>query len=140
MTPHLHLSLQSGSPEVLRRMGRGHYGPAEIFEFLNGLNEIWPVYGLGADIIAGFPGETENNLTETLDVVERLPLSYAHVFPYSERPGTPAASFKGSVPGHLRRERAKLLRQAVERKRALFLRGLLARPHMDVVLKTTARA
>lgn len=135
ITPHLHLSLQSGSPEVLRRMGRGHYGPEEIFAFLKGLDEIWPVYGLGADIIAGFPGESEDNLSETLSVVERLPLSYAHVFPYSERPGTPAASFKGSIPGHLRRERAKLLRQAVERKRALFLRGLLARPHMDVVLE-----
>ncbi len=135
MSPHLHLSLQSGSPEVLRRMGRGHYGPDQIFGFLEGLGRIWPVFGLGADIIAGFPGETEEHFRQTLDVAERLPLSYAHVFPYSERPGTPAVTFSGAVPPHLRRERAKLLRQAVARKRAAFLRGLLALPHMDVVME-----
>ncbi len=135
MSPHLHLSLQSGSPDVLRRMGRGHYGPDMVFGFLEGLGKVWPVFGLGADIIAGFPGETDEHFRQTLDVAERLPLSYAHVFPYSERPGTPAASFKGAVPGHVRRERAKLLRAAVGRKRGRFLRGLLARPHMDVVLE-----
>jgi len=135
MSPHLHLSLQSGSTEVLRRMGRGHYGPEDVFAFLDGLRDIWPVYGLGADIITGFPGETETHMRETLDVISRLPLSYAHVFPYSERPGTPAVLFKGAVPGHLRRERAKLLRQAVSRKRADFLRGLLTHAHMDVVLE-----
>lgn len=133
MSPHLHLSLQSGSPEVLRRMGRGHYGPEQIFGFLEGLRRVWPVFGLGADLIAGFPGETQEHVRQTMDVVERLPLSYAHVFPYSERPGTPAAAFPGSVPAHVRRERAKALRQVVAGKRAAFLRGLLALPHMDVV-------
>ncbi len=133
MSPHLHLSLQSGSPEVLRRMGRGHYGPEQIFGFLEGLRRVWPVFGLGADLIAGFPGETDEHVRQTMDVVERLPLSYAHVFPYSERPGTPAAAFPGSVPAHVRRERAKALRQVVAGKRAAFLRGLLALPHMDVV-------
>lgn len=138
MSPHLHLSLQSGSPEVLRRMGRGHYGPEQIFSFLEGLGRVWPVYGLGADIIAGFPGETEEHVLQTLDVVERLPLSYAHVFPYSERPGTPAVNFSGSVPPHLRRERAKGLREVVARKRALFLQRLLKLPHMHVVLEEGA--
>lgn len=133
MSPHLHLSLQSGSPEVLRRMGRGHYGPEQIFGFLEGLRRVWPVFGLGADLIAGFPGETQEHVRQTMDVVERLPLSYAHIFPYSERPGTPAAAFPGSVPAHVRRERAKALRQVVAGKRAAFLRGLLALPHMDVV-------
>ena len=135
MSPHLHLSLQSGSPEVLRRMGRGHYGPEDIFGFLDELGKVWPVYGLGADFIAGFPGETEAHARETLDVVERLPLTYAHVFPYSERPGTPAATFKGSVPGHVRRERAKALREVVERKRAAFLHRLLGLASMNVVLE-----
>ncbi|SFJ44134.1 radical SAM methylthiotransferase, MiaB/RimO family [Desulfomicrobium apsheronum] len=135
MTPHLHISLQSGSPEVLRRMGRGHYGPEQIFDFLQDLSEIWPVFGLGADLIAGFPGETQAHADETMDVVQRLPLSYAHVFPYSERPGTPAVLFKGSVPGHIRRERAKTLRQAVARKRADFLLELLKLPAMDVALE-----
>ena len=135
MCPHLHLSLQSGSPEVLRRMGRGHYGPEQVFGFLEGLGRVWPVFGLGADIIAGFPGETGEHVRQTLEVVERLPLSYAHVFPYSERPGTPAVDFSGVVPPHVRRERAKDLREAVARKRSVFLRGLLAVPHMHVVLE-----
>lgn len=135
MTPHLHLSLQSGSPEVLRRMGRGHYRPGEIFLFLEELRRIWPIFGLGADIITGFPGETEELFSETLDVITRLPLTYAHVFPYSERPGTPAARFAGSVPAHLRRERAKTLRRVVDTKKGLFLRQLLERPHIDVVLE-----
>jgi MiaB/RimO family radical SAM methylthiotransferase len=133
MCPHLHLSLQSGSPEILRRMGRGHYNPEGVFGFLERLQDIWVAFGLGADIIAGFPGETEEHFRQTLDVVERLPLTYAHVFPYSERPGTPAATFAGSVPGHLRRERAKILRQAAGRKHAAFLHDLLARPVMDLV-------
>jgi len=135
MTPHLHISLQSGSPEVLRRMGRGHYGLEQIFAFLHDLRDIWPVFGLGADLIAGFPGESQTHADETLQVIKRLPLSYAHVFPYSERPGTPAALFKGAVPGHLRRERAKALRREVGRKRADFLRELLKLPVMDVVLE-----
>ena len=135
MTPHLHISLQSGSPEVLRRMGRGHYGLEQIFAFLHDLRDIWPVFGLGADLIAGFPGETQSHADETLEVIKRLPLSYAHVFPYSERPGTPAAGFKGPVPGHVRRERAKILRQEVTRQRAGFLRDLLRLPDMTVALE-----
>ena len=135
MAPHLHISLQSGSPEVLRRMGRGHYGPRDIFSFLEELRGIWPVFGLGADLIAGFPGETPDHAEETLAVVEALPLSYAHVFPYSERPGTPAAGFKGVVPGHVRRERARALREAVAGKRGLFLRELLDLPAMRVALE-----
>jgi MiaB/RimO family radical SAM methylthiotransferase len=135
MTPHLHISLQSGSPEVLRRMGRGHYGLEQIFAFLHDLRDIWPVFGLGADLITGFPGETQAHADETLEVIKRLPLSYAHVFPYSERPGTPAALFKGAVPGHIRRERAKALRREVARKRADFLHELLKLPFMDVILE-----
>lgn len=127
MSPHLHISLQSGSPDVLRRMGRGHYGPEEIFAFLDGLHSIWPVLGLGADLITGFPGETAEHFEETQGVVTRLPLTYAHVFPYSERPGTPAATFAGVVPGHVRRERAKHLRAMVADKRAAFWQSLQER-------------
>lgn len=125
ISPHLHISLQSGSKDVLRRMGRGHYGPEDIFSFLEGLRAVWPVFGLGADIITGFPGETEELFAQTQDVVRRLPLTYAHIFPYSERPGTAAAKFSGSVPGHIRRQRAKDLRALVSTKRQVFLRSLL---------------
>jgi MiaB/RimO family radical SAM methylthiotransferase len=135
MSPHLHLSLQSGSPAVLRRMGRGHYNPEGIALFLTELAEIWPIFGLGADIITGFPGETEEHFTQTLDLTSRLPLSYAHVFPYSERPGTPAATFAQAVPGHVRRERAKAVRRIVSKKRRLFLERLLHLPAMQVALE-----
>lgn len=135
MCPHLHLSLQSGSPAVLRRMGRGHYSPEDVVDFLERLPALWPVFGLGADIIAGFPGETGEHFAETLELSARLPLSYAHVFPYSERPGTPAASFSPVVPGHVRRQRAKTLRRAVAEKRRRFLTRLLGLDSMSVALE-----
>lgn len=137
--PHLHLSVQSGSQEILRRMGRGHYGPEDIFHFLKGLHELWPVFGLGADLITGFPGETERHAAETRQVIQRLPLTYAHIFPYSERPGTPAAQFPHQVPGHLRRERAKDLRALVRAKRQAFLQRLLALPVMTVIPEQTSQ-
>ena len=133
--PHLHLSLQSGSPWILKRMGRGHYGPEQVFDFLDGLAHIWPIFGLGADLITGFPGETAGLFQETLDVVAQLPLSYAHVFPYSERPGTPASTFSGALPEHVRRERAKNLRNVVRAKRDKFLHSLLQVSPMHVVLE-----
>ena len=135
MCPHLHLSLQSGSPAVLRRMGRGHYSPEDVVDFLESLPALWPVFGLGADIIAGFPGETGEHFAETLELAARLPLSYAHVFPYSERPGTPAASFSPVVPGHVRRQRAKNLRRTVAEKRRRFLTRLLGLDSMSVALE-----
>ena len=79
--PHLHLSLQSLSPEVLLRMGRKSYDMAGIHIFLKELASIWPAYGLGADFICGFPGETNYEFQQTLEYTELLPLSYAHVFP-----------------------------------------------------------
>lgn len=139
MSPHLHVSLQSGSPEILRRMGRGHYNPDQIFHFLSRLTTVWPVFALGVDIIAGFPGETDLHLLETLHVVQCLPLSYAHVFPYSERPGTPAARFPERVPPHIRRERSKMLRTAVAKQRGRFLDRLLRQKPMHIVLENTTQ-
>lgn len=140
LCPHLHLSLQSGSPEVLRRMGRGHYRPAEVLDFLSRLRDIWPVSGLGADLLAGFPGETEAHHAETLAFVQALPLTYAHVFPYSARPGTPAATFPDQVPGPERAARAARLRQAAEAKKKDFARALLARDRLVMVVEEDAPA
>ena len=123
MCPHLHLSLQSGSAEVLRRMGRGHYSPASVLDFVRALAGLWPLFGLGADILMGFPTETEAHTAETLNVVDQLPLSYAHVFPFSPRPGTPAASLK-DLPGPVKQARAAAVRQRVANKQAAFLEGL----------------
>ena len=104
--PHLHLSLQSGSPEILRRMGRGHYQPQPVLDFLKQLASIWPVHGLGADLLTGFPGESEAHFQETLSLCEALPLTHAHVFPYSPRPGTAAAEFPGQTGDAEKKERA----------------------------------
>ena len=78
LCPHLHISLQHGSQAVLKRMGRGHYTPAMLETAVAELARHWPVMGLGADIIAGFPGETEDDVRLLLELIERLPLSYAH--------------------------------------------------------------
>jgi MiaB/RimO family radical SAM methylthiotransferase len=135
LAPHLHLSLQSGSPSVLRRMGRGHYDPARTALFLESLRGPWPVFSLGADILTGFPAETEAEFQETLALFRQLPLSYAHVFPYSPRPGTAAAGFAGQVPEGEKRRRAFLLRQAAGEKRQNFLRLQLALPKMRVIFE-----
>lgn len=123
--PHVHLSLQSGSPAVLRRMGRGHYRPEMLMESLKALRHAWPVMGLGADILMGFPDETTAQVEETLAVVAALPLTYAHVFPYSRRPGTAATDFPGQIAHQEKLERAAAVRNAVDHKQREFVRKLL---------------
>lgn len=135
--PQLHLSLQSLSPKVLKDMGRSHYGPDDIFSFLDRMQEAWPVFGLGADLLVGFPGETDDDFAETLSHCENLPLSYAHVFPYSERPGTPAAKRSDSVPVETRKARAKQLRDLVARKKARFMERLAGLDELAVVVEGT---
>ncbi len=119
--PQLHLSLQSGDRSVLKRMGRGHYKPEDVLVFIEKLQNVWPVLGLGADILTGFPGETEEEFQNTLDFCRKLPLSYAHVFPYSIRPGTAAAEMKGQLDGGTKKERGRILRELVEQKKQEFL-------------------
>lgn len=133
--PQLHLSLQSGSPAVLRRMGRGHTRLPGLREALRTLADAWPVMGLGADILMGFPGETEGQVQETLEFVESLPLTYAHVFSYSPRPGTAAARFSGQLPHKEKQRRSAAVRELVARKRQRFLQRQLALPRMYLALE-----
>lgn len=133
--PHLHLSLQSGSPSVLKRMGRGHYDPGTMPAFFSALRAIWPVFGLGADILTAFPGESEEEFQEGLALCQSLPLTYAHVFPYSRRPGTAAAAMPGQLPASVKKERAAVLRAMVREKKTAFLRSLLDVPLMHVVFE-----
>ena len=116
-------------------MRRGHYGPEHVHRFLDRLGQVWPVFGLGADFIAGFPGETEADAARTVEQAAALPLSYAHVFPYSQRPGTPAAALDGQVPDAAKKERAARLRSLVARKRQAFLKRQARLPELTVVLE-----
>lgn len=133
--PHLHLSIQSGSPAVLKNMGRGHYGPQDILDAVNRLGEFWPLFGLGADLLVGFPGEDEQHHAKTLDLCRELPLSYAHVFPYSARPGTKAADMDHQVDMGVRKARAAELRKLVRRKKQAFLAGVAKQDRLHMVLQ-----
>ncbi|OIQ51174.1 Threonylcarbamoyladenosine tRNA methylthiotransferase MtaB [Pseudodesulfovibrio hydrargyri] len=133
--PQLHLSLQSGDPDVLKAMGRGHYSPQSAVEFMERLKAHWPVMGLGADLITGFPGETEAQFKRTVELCRALPLTYGHVFPYSERPGTRAVDLPDAVDVPVRKERAARLRKLVGRRKTAFLKRLLDLPHLDVLVQ-----
>jgi threonylcarbamoyladenosine tRNA methylthiotransferase MtaB len=118
LMPHLHLSLQSGDDLILKRMKRRH-SRSQAIDFCAQVRSLRPDIALGADIIAGFPTETEQMFERSQDLVEECGLTFLHVFPYSPRPGTPAARMP-QVKGGVIRERAKRLRatgEAALRKR-----------------------
>jgi threonylcarbamoyladenosine tRNA methylthiotransferase MtaB len=108
--PHLHLSLQSGDDLILKRMKRRH-SRQQAVDFCADVRRLRPDIAFGADIIAGFPTETEDMFARSLDLVNECGLSFLHVFPYSPRPGTPASRMP-QVEGSLIKERAKRLRAA----------------------------
>ncbi|MCJ9706672.1 MULTISPECIES: tRNA (N(6)-L-threonylcarbamoyladenosine(37)-C(2))-methylthiotransferase MtaB [unclassified Bradyrhizobium] len=112
LMPHLHLSLQSGDDMILKRMKRRHLRQDAI-AFCDQVRRLRPDIAFGADIIAGFPTESEEMFSRSLDLVEECGLTFLHVFPYSPRPGTPAAKMP-QVAGALIKERAKRLRAAGE--------------------------
>ncbi len=124
--PHLHISLQSAAPAVLAAMGRRPGDAAAVSSFVDGISRIWPRLGLGCDIMAGFPGETEADHDSTATFLATLPLSYAHVFPYSRRPGTRAAAMAGQLPREVKAARAAALREIAQGQAERFLATLAA--------------
>lgn len=118
--PHLHLPLQSGSDSVLKRMGR-HYSSRFFRELVTKIATALPDAFIGADVIAGFPGETEAEFEDTIILLEELPISDLHVFPYSSRPGTKAAAMAGQLPAGIVKTRAARLRELAEMKKKGFL-------------------
>ena len=116
LAAHLHAPLQSGSDRILKRMGRHWYTAGSYRARLEWLAARLPVLGLGADIIAGFPGETDADHRATLALVDALPFTYLHVFPYSERPGAAAGRLPDPVAPPIVRQRASELRDLGERK------------------------
>jgi threonylcarbamoyladenosine tRNA methylthiotransferase MtaB len=118
LMPHLHLSMQSGDDLILKRMKRRHLR-ADTLEFVGKVRALRPDMVFGADIIAGFPTETDEMFENTLRIVEEADLTYTHVFPYSPRPGTPAARMP-QVDRGVGKARAKMLREAGNRQFAAF--------------------
>ena len=117
--PHFHIPLQSGSNFILKKMKRRYL--RDVYEDrVNQINSIMPHACIGVDVIVGFPGETEELFLETYNFLNKLDVSYLHVFTYSERQNTEASTMKGSVPIKVRKKRSKLLRGLSVKKRRSF--------------------
>ncbi|MDR2132320.1 MAG: tRNA (N(6)-L-threonylcarbamoyladenosine(37)-C(2))-methylthiotransferase MtaB [Clostridiales Family XIII bacterium] len=121
LCPSLHLSVQSGSSRVLAAMRRA-YSREDYLELVRTLRSRDPAYGVGTDIIAGFPGETEEDFNDSLRLLEEVDFSHVHVFRFSARAGTAAAAMPGRVPSDVKAARAEKLLRAGERSAAAFLR------------------
>jgi threonylcarbamoyladenosine tRNA methylthiotransferase MtaB len=121
---HAHVPMQSGSDRVLRAMHR-KYRPWHYREKIEKIRAAMPAAAIGADVMVGFPGETEKEFDETLRMVEALPFTYLHVFTYSPRPGTPAAAMQRQVPVQEARERNRILRELAADKKLAFMRSFI---------------
>lgn len=120
--PHLHIPLQSGDDRILKKMQRP-YTASFYAQLLSRLQKAIPDLAVGADVICGFPGEDEKAFQNTLHLLADLPLAYLHVFPYSQRPGTPAAGFPDQVPSSVIKERCQILRDLSDQKKSLFYKS-----------------
>jgi len=127
LAPHLHIPLQSGSATVLRRMNRP-YSPEQFAALIGNVARARPHLALGTDIIVGFPGESEAEFAETRRLLEELPFTYCHVFPFSARPGTPAARMPDVPSPQTVKSRSALLREISRRKSLHFRKSLVGRP------------
>ncbi|WP_270725638.1 tRNA (N(6)-L-threonylcarbamoyladenosine(37)-C(2))-methylthiotransferase MtaB [Shimia sp. Alg240-R146] len=128
LMPHLHLSLQHGDDLILKRMKRRHLRDDAI-RFCEEAKKLRPDMTYGADIIAGFPTETEAHFENSMKLVDDCDLTWLHVFPYSKREGTPAAKIPTQVNGAIIKERAARLREAGQAQVARHLRGQLGKTH-----------
>ena len=138
LAPHVHAPLQSGSDRVLRRMGRHWYTANTYRRRLEDLAMRTPVLGLGADVMVGFPGETDDDFAETVTLVDTLPFTYLHVFPYSARPGVASQRIGPPVHPEVTASRASELRTLASCKGSLYRRRRDGEP-ADVVILQRAR-
>ena len=123
---HVHAPLQTGSDAVLRRMHR-KYRPRHYADRILKARGLMPEAAIGADVMTGFPGETEAEFEENRQFIAGLPFTYLHVFTYSERPGTPAAAEAVQVPMPVRKERNRVLRELAAAKNLAFRQGMVGR-------------
>ena len=128
---HAHVPMQSGSDAVLRRMHR-KYRPWHYREKIEKIRATMPTAAIGADVMVGFPGETDAEFEETCCLIENLPFTYLHVFTFSARPGTPAAAMPNQVPVNVARDRNRLLRKLAAEKKEAFMRSFVGR-NLDTI-------
>ena len=131
---HLHLPLQAGSDEILQAMNR-HYDTARFAELIDTVEASVPGIAMSTDIIVGFPGETEDMFRRSLDFVAKMNFARMHVFPYSKRKGTPAATMPDQVPEPVKKERVHRMQQLADKKAAEFHAGFLGHT-MKVLFET----
>lgn len=134
LMPHFHLSLQAGDNMILKRMKRRH-SREEAIALADRIRDLRPEAVFGADLIAGFPTETEEMFQNTLDIVDECGLTYLHVFPYSERDGTPAARIPNKVPKAERKSRAARLRAKGEERLAAYLQSRVGQTETVLIEK-----
>ncbi len=132
IAPHIHLSLQSGSPSVLKRMNREHYELCDIEKSLELLEKKWSYFGLGADFLLGFPGESDEEFNESVQFIKKIPFTYAHVFPYSIRPNTRAAQMKNQIEKQIKQERTQKVREIIQEKQDLFLERIIKTSKLEI--------
>ena len=138
VAPHFHIPLQSGSDRVLKAMRRP-YNTRMYRAIVERLAAACPRLGLGADLIAGFPGETETDFAETIEFIRTMPFSYLHVFPYSARTGTEAASLVERLDARTITTRSRTLRDIGRAKSEEFRRTLVGQVEDVLVLETVDR-
>ena len=136
LCPHFHIPLQSGDDDILEAMHRP-YGAAYYRELVLYLHERFPDAAIGADVLVGFPGETESRFQNTRTLLNDLPIAYLHVFPFSPRPGTPAFQLSNRIDGPVLKARCRALREVSARKRVAFARRFLGRT-MEVLVESRA--
>lgn len=119
---HLHIPLQSGDDSLLKRMRR-NYNIADFFKGISKIFTMYPDISIGTDVIVGFPGEGEKEFNNTLRIIESLPFSYLHVFPYSVRTGTEAVVMEPHVHDHVKKHRASIIREMGNQKRLNYMRN-----------------
>jgi threonylcarbamoyladenosine tRNA methylthiotransferase MtaB len=130
---HVHAPLQSGCDRTLRRMRR-KYRPRHYADRINKARDLMPDAAIGADVMVGFPGETDADFEESRRFIESLPFTYLHVFTYSERPGTPAAEDPDPVPIPLRKDRNRILRELAAEKNRAFRECMVGKTLSAVTL------
>jgi threonylcarbamoyladenosine tRNA methylthiotransferase MtaB len=135
LCPHLHIPLQAGEDSLLRKMNRTY--STEFYQSLIQTIDLeLPYAAIGTDLIVGFPGEEDVLFQKTLDFIQALPLSYLHIFPYSSRPGTPAADFPNPIPVKIKKDRLRILRELDRQKRESFMNRSLGQTFSALVLKS----